>query len=309
MHFVCCFFVVCFLNINILAPIIFAFLCYFTVVGVFPFVILKLSRMKGNMMIVGTIPYPDEISIGLASKRGIVITNHHFNLFGSNTFRYPSAINDEWDWTTSPETLKFVWQSSRDAMKRVVAPYSNEIVWSVGYRGRNDESAPCTDCSDEEQGALITQVIGNMSQEWLESDDLKITYMWQEGISLYSQGYLTVPDDVSIVLTDNGNGIIADLNDYAGVSEGIYTHTAMFNSNANQLTEMVSPLRHFNQIGTFSKSSKKNKYAIINTSDLKPVILSTMAVFCYLYNGDGCGTAQEYIRSWVSKHYLLQDAV
>ena len=111
---------------------------------IFNWLFESILRMKGNMMIVGTIPYPDEISIGLASKRGLVITNHHFNLMASNTFRFPSELNDEWDFITAPQTLKFVWESSRDALKRNVEPYMNEIVWSVGWRGRNDEAAPCT---------------------------------------------------------------------------------------------------------------------------------------------------------------------
>ena len=110
---------------------------------VFDWLFESILRMKGNMMIVGTVPYPDEKSIGLASKRGIVITNHHFNLMASNTFRFPSELNNEWDWMVGPQTLKFVWESSRDAMRRNVEPYMNEIVWSVGWRGRNDEAAPC----------------------------------------------------------------------------------------------------------------------------------------------------------------------
>ena len=128
-----------------------------------------------------------------------------------------------------------------------------------------------------------------------------------QGIKYFSDGYLHVPDDVSIILTDNGNGIIKDTDEYANVSEGIYTHTAMYNGNANQLTEMVSPFRHFSEIGKFTSKSKKNKYAIINTSDLKPCILSTSAVFCYLYHGENCeqGDPRQFMIKWCEKHYLF----
>ncbi len=44
------------------------------------------------MFIVGTVPFPDERSITLAAKRGLIVTDHHFNLLGINTFRWPSGL-------------------------------------------------------------------------------------------------------------------------------------------------------------------------------------------------------------------------
>ncbi len=266
-------------------------------------------RMKGNMMIVGTIPYPDEISIALAAKRGLIVTDHHFDLLGSNTFRFPSSISNEWLWQTTPSVAAFVWKASMDAL---YANSRGSVAFSVGYRGLNDYIGPCDGCTEQQHGMIISQVIANMS-DWIEkqygANTEKITYLWSEGITYFADGYLTVPDDVSIILTDNGNGVIKDIDDFANVSEGIYTHTAMYNYNANQLTEMVSPFRHFREIGRFAAKSKKNKYAIINTSDLKPCILSTMAVFCYLYNGNKCagnGDPRQFMVNWCEKHYLFK---
>ena len=268
---------------------------------------LKFSTIKGNMMIVGTIPYPDEISIKLAAKRGIIVTDHHFDLLGSNTFQFPSSISNEWLWQTTPSVPAFVWKASMDAL------YDNtngRVAFSVGYRGLNDYAGPCNGCTNPQKGMVISQVIANMSQ-WIDKqygpNINKLTYLWAEGIGYFADGYLKVPNDVSIILTDNGNGIIKDTDQYANVSEGIYTHTAMYNGNANQLTEMVSPFRHFSEIGKFAGKSKKNKYAIINTSDLKPCILSTMAVFCYLYNGNNCenGDPRQYMIKWCQNHYIF----
>lgn len=259
------------------------------------------------MMIVGTIPYPDEISIKLAAKRGIIVTDHHFDLLGSNTFRFPSTISNEWLWQTTPSVPTFVWKAS---MRSLYENANGEVVFSLGYRGLNDYAGPCDDCTNEEDGMVISQVIANMT-DWVTKEYgtniNKITYLWAEGITYFSEGYLKIPDDVSIILTDNGNGVIKDTDQYANVSEGIYTHTAMYNGNANQLTELVSPFRHFSEIGKFVSKSKKNKYAIINTSDLKPCILSTAAVFCYIYHGNKCagGDPRTFMINWCENHYLF----
>ena len=147
-------------------------------------------RMKGNMMIVGTIPYPDEISIKLAAKRGIIVTDHHFDLLGSNTFRFPSTISNEWLWQTTPSVPAFVWKSS---MRSLYDNTNGEVVFSVGYRGLNDYAAPCDDCTDQEDGMVISQVIANMTQ-WINKeygDNInKITYLWAEGIFFFFLFYV-----------------------------------------------------------------------------------------------------------------------
>eukprot|EP01083_Nonionella_stella_P090915 254104_1 len=260
-------------------------------------------RMKGNAMIVGTVPYPDEKSLQMAAKRGLAITDHHFNLLGMNTFRFPGhEIGNEWDYTTYPQTTTFVWKQSSIAMQNL----GRDIIYSVGYRGTNDGSAPCPNCTEQQLGMVISQVIANMSQ-WLPHGANKITYMWGEAITLYKNGWLIIPDDVDMLLSDGGNGYIQYLDEFANESSGFYTHVAYYGQ-GNQLTEMVSPQRQFNQIATFSKTSKKNKYGIINTSDLRPYLLSTMAVFCYLYDPSKCGNgdAHQYIMDWVGFHYRFK---
>ena len=67
---------------------------------------------QANMAIVGTVPYPDERSIRLAARRGIIITNHHFNLLGLNTFRWPSSLSTDYDFQVDPSLMAYAWKSS-----------------------------------------------------------------------------------------------------------------------------------------------------------------------------------------------------
>eukprot|EP01083_Nonionella_stella_P012053 34228_1 len=262
----------------------------------------SLLRLKGNMMQIGTITYPDEISLKLANKRGIYIqAASHFNVLSSNTKQFPSQMKDEWEWNRYPMTPKFVWNASIQAILNTMD--NDDVIWSVGYRGLWDYAAPCPNCTEQQKGHMVSQVIANMT-EWLPVDSKMMTFMWGEGIAQLSKGYLKIPSTVSIILTDNGNGFINDVDQYGNIAEGIYIHTAMYNGQSNQLTEMTSPVRFGQQIGKFTTKAKKTKYAIINTSDLKPVLLSTSAVFCYLYNPNDCGN--DYILKWCAKRYLLK---
>lgn len=47
-------------------------------------ILQTLLRAKGNCIIMGTTPYPDERSLRLAARRGVVITASHFEIVGFN---------------------------------------------------------------------------------------------------------------------------------------------------------------------------------------------------------------------------------
>jgi len=102
-------------------------------------------------------------------------------------------------------------------------------------------------------------------------DAKMITYLWAEGIKYLEDGLLNIPDDVTIVFTDSGGGYINRI-DLAKPGDGVYYHTAMYDSQANQLTEMVPPSRMYENVGAMVKKNATSLF-ILNTSDLKPVPL------------------------------------
>jgi hypothetical protein len=62
---------------------------------------------QANTILMGTTPYPDERSLKLAARRGVVITASHFEILGFNAFAWDKsfghASRDLWDWTTVRE--------------------------------------------------------------------------------------------------------------------------------------------------------------------------------------------------------------
>lgn len=55
-------------------------------------------RLKLNMYLTGTNPLPDEKSLELAARRGLWITQHHYDLVGSDVDRWPLGTGD-WNFT------------------------------------------------------------------------------------------------------------------------------------------------------------------------------------------------------------------
>jgi hypothetical protein len=49
-------------------------------------------RCKGNMIIPGTFIFSDEPAIRLAGRRGLIISQHHCEILGTNTFRWPKDV-------------------------------------------------------------------------------------------------------------------------------------------------------------------------------------------------------------------------
>eukprot|EP00118_Oscarella_pearsei_P010830 m.68667 g.68667 ORF g.68667 m.68667 type:complete len:510 (+) comp35546_c0_seq1:1007-2536(+) len=195
------------------------------------------------------------------------------------------------------------WKSCISELK------DREVVWSVGLRGLNDYPLPCPDCSDNEKAEIISSAIGNQT-EWVRSVQPNaelITYLWDEGADYYRKGMLHIPEDIHIIFTDEGAGFVRDI-DLLKPGSGLYYHTAMLNGQANQLTEMVPPARIYDKGQEFVK--KNATFAIIlNTSDLRPVPLSTDAVMKFVWNPyeylqeDPNSTQTKFLTEWSSQKY------
>lgn len=101
----------------------------------------------------------------------------------------------------------------------------------------------------------------------------------------------------------------------------------MLNGNANQISEMVPPRRAFQQLSQM-RSRNATSYAIINTSDNIPAMLSIEAYMRYLWDAGvsakaGAGTNEneasgssswqsmqdEYISEWVGRNYPADQSI
>jgi hypothetical protein len=229
-----------------------------------------LLRLRGNMLVPATFPFPDERCQELTARRGLVLNMHHILVTGLNTYRWPKEV--PFSHTLHPQTMERYWQQCIDAFK------DREVVWTVGYRGKHDypfwKDEPSI-ITPENRGAVITRAIARQVEmiRLAQPNAPIIANMWDEGADLYRQGLITLPSGVTLVWPDDGTGLIRDKGE-ARPGQGIYFHTAMFMWWFNQLSEMVPPARIYRELGRFTLAGA-TEFFLVNVSDIRPVPLST----------------------------------
>ena len=260
-------------------------------------------RLKGNIVAPGTWIFPDEPQIKLAGKRGLILTQHHAIPLGLNVARWPKDV--PYTYTSHPEILERAWKDAAAAY-----PPDQEVLWTVGLRGLSDASYAAFDPSvrgnDKALGELITKAIADQIQivRSVRPDAKFITSLWQEGARLVQQGYLKIPPEVATVWADTGYGYLQDKG-LVTAGQGAYYHVAMMNGRANQLTEMVPVERIDSEFGRYIKAGATH-YMLLNTSDIRPVSMTTKAVMDVVWKGlppNASGESDRFYRQWSSEEF------
>ena len=162
-------------------------------------------------------------------------------------------------------------------------------MWSVGLRGLSDSSYASLDPSVRNNDPLLGQRISEAIADQMKIVRAKypnaqfVTDLWQEGARLMQEGYLKIPPEVTLVWADTGYGDMQDGGKVAA-GQGMYFHVAMMNGQANQLSEMVSVKIIQSEIGRYIKAGATS-YFLVNTSDIRPVAMTTRAVMEMAWGG------------------------
>ncbi len=265
-------------------------------------------RLKGNMVVPGTWIFPNDAQVHAAAVRGLIINQHHAIPLGVNVARWPKGV--PYNFSTHPEILERAW-------KDAVAEYQpgDDILWSVGLRGLSDQSYSAVDPSVRNNDPLLGKRISEAIADQVKIVRAKyphaqfVTDLWQEGARLMREGYLTIPPGVTKVWADTGYGDMQDGGDLAP-GEGMYIHTAMMNANANQLTEMVPVSVLQEEIGRYIKAGATG-YLLVNTSDIRPVVMTTEEVMNLAWGGRPKATTDAdgaYYRQWATKEFGAKSA-
>jgi hypothetical protein len=259
-------------------------------------------RLKGNMVVPGTWIFPDDAQVHAAAERGLIINQHHAIPLGVNVARWPRDV--PYNFSTHPEILERAWTNA-------VALYKpdEEILWSVGLRGLSDSSYASLDPSVQNNDPLLGQRISEAIADQMKIVRAKypnaqfVTDLWQEGARLMQKGYLKIPPEVSMVWADTGYGDMQDGGTVAA-GQGAYFHVAMLNGQANQLSEMVPVSRIQSELGRYIDAGATS-YLLLNTSDIRPVAMTSRAVMEVAWGGvPKEGNAEDaFYREWITKEF------
>lgn len=265
-------------------------------------------RLKGNMVVPGTWIFPDDAQVHAATERGLIVNQHHAIPLGVNVARWPANV--PYNYSTHPEILKRAWTNAVNLYKP-----DEEILWSVGLRGLSDSSYASLDESVRNNDPLLGQRISESIADQMKivrakySNAQFVTDLWQEGARLMQEGYLKIPPEVALVWADTGYGDMQD-GGKVGPGQGMYFHVAMMNGHANQLSEMISVKIIQSEIGRYINAGATS-YFLVNTSDVRPYVMTTRAVMEMAWGGipattgaDAKGDADDaYYRRWITEEF------
>jgi hypothetical protein len=264
-------------------------------------------RLKGNMIVPGTWIFPDDAQVEAAARRGLIINQHHAIPLGVNVARWPKDV--PYSFSTHPEILQRAWTNA-------VATYKpdEEILWSVGLRGLSDSSYAALDPSVRDNDELLGKRISDAIAEQMKIARAKypkaefVTDLWQEGARLMQKGLLKIPPEVTLVWADTGYGDLQDGGKVAA-GQGMYFHVAMMNFNANQLSEMVPVSVIQEELGRYVKAGA-NAYMLVNTSDIRPVAMTTRAIMETAWGGAPAepNADEAFYRRWAAEEFGAKSA-
>ena len=271
-------------------------------------------RLKGNIIVPGTWIFPDDAQVHAAAERGIIINQHHAIPLGVNVARWPQDV--PYNFSTHPEILERAWTNA-------VATYkpSDDILWSVGLRGLSDSSYASLDPSVRDNDPLLGERISDAIAVQMKIVRAKypnaqfVTDLWQEGARLMAEGYLKIPPEVSLVWADTGYGDMQDSGKVAA-GQGTYFHVAMMNGQANQLSEIVPVATIQSELNRYIKAGATS-YMLVNTSDIRPVAMTTRAVMEMAWGGVAATTGdageqndsdEAFYRRWATEEFGAKSA-
>ena len=257
-------------------------------------------RLKGNMVVAGSWPFPNEPQDRLVAERGLLLNQHHAEPLGVNFSRWPHDI--PYNFTAHPEYIENAWKNAVAAY-----PKDQQILWEIGLRGLSDEpySAldPAVRDNDKAQGQLISKALAKQVSivRAKYPDAVFITDLWMEGARLMRSGDLVIPPDVITVWPDTGYGYMQD-DGQVKAGEGAYIHVAMYNFVANQLSELTPVDRIFDSLGRFQKAGATS-FLLVNTSDIRPVTMGARAVLDFGWRGASTGSSDDFYKSWAAEEF------
>ncbi len=257
-------------------------------------------RLKGNMVVAGTWPFPNDPQDPLIAERGLLLNQHHAEPLGVNFSRWPHDV--PYNFTADPQYIENAWKNAVAAY-----PAGQEILWEIGLRGLSDmpyaELDPSVKGDEKAQGRLISKAIAEQIKivRARYPKAVFITDLWMEGNKLMRQGDLVIPPDVITVWADTGYGDMRD-EGQARAGQGAYIHVAMYNSKANQLSELTPVARIFSSLGRFQKAGATS-FLLVNTSDIRPVPMGARAVLDFGWKGSAIGSSDTFYKSWSAEEF------
>ncbi|MEO0216479.1 MAG: glycosyl hydrolase 115 family protein, partial [candidate division WOR-3 bacterium] len=248
-----------------------------------------LLRLKGNMLAPAmhscTGPfysYPDNKVV--ADEYGIIITTSHCEpLLFNNASKIEWDVERDGDWNYV--TNKMTILRKLDNRVKEACPYEN--IYTMGMRGLHDEGMR-VNLPQEEKVKILEQVIADQRkilQKYINQPINQIPQIfvpYKETLDLYNLG-LNLPDDITIVWTDDNYGYIKRLSNpkeqKRSGGSGVYYHISYLGAPHDYLWICTTPpvLMYTELKKAYNTGAEI--YWLLNVGDIKPAELAIQTFF------------------------------
>ena len=253
-------------------------------------------RLKGNMLAPAMhsctgafYSHPENKKV--ADQYGIIISTSHCEplLFNNaSKSEWDKTRDGEWNYAVNKETIL----KKLDNRVKEAARYEN--VYTVGMRGLHDEGMR-GEMTAKEKVNILEQVIIDQRKilsKYIpkQKDEIpQIFVPYKETLDLYNLG-LEVPDDVTLVWTDDNYGYIKRLSNpeeqKRSGGSGVYYHTSYLGAPHDYLWLCTTPPVLMYEELKKAHDTGANRYWLLNIGDIKPAEIAMQTFFDLAWDVD-----------------------
>jgi len=284
-------------------------------------VVESMVRLRMNLIIPASfidIRNPAEAAlVKEAAKRGVFVSMHHVEPMGVSAFTYFNYWKEKDKNSKNPPLFSFY--SNREKLEEVWQVYAKEwakypnVIWQIGLRGIADRpmwmADPGIPQSDADRGRLISEAMA-VQMRIIKAVDKRekppvTTTLWAEGSTLNQAGFLKIPDQVTVVFSDNSPGWKWQKDFYQTPRTdnhpyGVYYHHQLWSAGPH-LAQGISPVQTHLVFQAVQKM-KSNAYAILNVSNIREFQLGLASSSNMLYDYDHF-QPQAFMKDWATERF------
>ena len=281
-------------------------------------VIEALLRNKFNLIIpasfVDITNPPEENLLEQAARRGVFLSQHHVEPLGASAFGYfnywkkKDGTKPLFSFYSNREKLTEVWEHYAQRW----AKYPN-VIWQLGLRGIADrpmwQADPGVPQSDAERGRIISEAIAvqrDIIRKYDPRENPPMTAtLWAEGSALFHRGYLKLPDDVTVIFSDNSPGWKFQ-DDFYSIERkkekqyGVYYHHQLWSSGPH-LVQGVSPFWTWTVLKE-TMAFRASDYAMLNVSNVREFVLGLAASGRHLFDFETF-SPERFMAEWARANF------
>jgi hypothetical protein len=245
----------------------------------------------------------DPTAAPLAEEMGVVLGTSHHEPMGRAQADWGRHGKGPWDYTKNAEALRAFW---REGMARRGGA---ETLVTVGMRGDGDE--PMTEGTAigllekivADQRGIIADTTGKPA-----SDTPQVWALYKE-VQDYYDGGMRVPDDVTLLFSDDNWGNIRRLPDPKAIPRaggyGVYYHFDYVGGPRNYKWIDTNNIARVRQQMALAHEAGADRLWIVNVGDLKPMELPTSFFLDMAWNPDRMGpaAAERYPAAWAAAQF------